>query len=300
MNFLVKLKDMDRRIVFVFVALAVAVPIIFKMDFPVFPGRSVLGLKNFIDGLPAGERVFLSFDFDPASMPELQPAAIAILVHLFRRGVKPVCGANWPVGGDMAEAALAEAVALHRDTFEKAKSDGVLANASKKDLVSGTDYINLGYKPGAIIHVKAIVADFLGPYPVDKDGNSTSHMPIFQNENDRRFAISDIGIIISFTAGTGGIEAFINVAGEHKRPMAAGCTSVNIPRFYTYLQTKQLVGMTGGLPGAAEYEKLIDYLGPARYGIAPQSVAHMVIIGFIILGNIAFLAERAKSDKKPA
>ena len=80
--------------------------------------------------------------------------------------------------------------------------------------------------------------------------------------------------------------------------MAAGCTSVNIPRFVTYLQTGQLVGMTGGLPGAAEYEKLIDYFGKGREGMAPQSIAHLIIMFLIIIGNIAFIAEQRKAKKK--
>ena len=80
--------------------------------------------------------------------------------------------------------------------------------------------------------------------------------------------------------------------------MAAGCTSVNIPRFVTYLQTGQLVGMTGGLPGAAEYEKLIEYFGKGREGMAPQSIAHLIIMLFIIAGNIAFIAEQKKAKKK--
>jgi hypothetical protein len=200
----------------------------------------------------------------------------------------------------MAELAPTRAVEIYEQTYEQAKKDGWLAKDAPAKLRKGVDFVNLGYKPGAIIHVKALVADFMGPYPADRDGTPTKDMEIFRNPAGRRFAMTDVGMIVSFTAGTGGIEAFINVSGEHKRPMAAGCTSVNIPRFYTYLQTKQLVGLTGGLPGAAEYEKLIEYAGPARRGISPQSIAHLVIIGFIILGNLAYLAEQSKAARKAA
>lgn len=298
MDIFIKLKSLDRRWVFLFVALSVCLPMIFKMDFPVFPGKNVQGFYDFIDKLPEGTRVFLSFDYDPASEPELGPSAIAILTHMFRKNLKPMCGGNWPLGGEMAEAALSKAVSIHRDTFDVMKEKGLLAAGSKSDLVKGQDYVNLGYKPGAVIHIKALVSDFMGPYPQDRDGNSTKEMAIFKNADGRKFTMNDVGMIISFTAGTGGIEAFISVAGDHKRPMAAGCTSVNIPRFVTYLQTGQLVGMTGGLPGAAEYEKLIDYFGKGREGIAPQSIAHLVIMLFIIIGNIAFIAEQRKAKKK--
>ena len=211
-----------------------------------------------------------------------------------------MCGGNWPLGGEMAEAALDKAVKIYTSTYDEMKAAGKLAPGCKPTLVKGEDYVNLGYKPGAIIHVKALVTDFMGPYPSDRDGNSTKEMAIFKNPDGRKFSMSDVGIIISFTAGTGGIESFINVAGDHKRPMAAGCTSVNIPRFITYMQTGQLVGMTGGLPGAAEYEKLIDYMGKGREGMAPQSIAHLVIMLFIIVGNIAFIAEQRAAKRKKA
>ena len=125
-------------------------------------------------------------------------------------------------------------------------------------------------------------------------------MSIFKTASGRRFSMSDIELIISYTAGTNGIEAFISNEIFHKRPMAAGCTSVNIPRFTTYLQTGQLVGMIGGLPGAAEYESLVGHKGDGRAGMSPQSIAHLVIMIFIILGNLAFIAENRKTKKKKA
>lgn len=300
MEFFIKLKNLDRRWVFLFVAASVVLPMLLKFDFPVFPGKSVTNLHNFVDALPEGSRCFLSFDYDPASEPELGPSAIAILTHMFRKGHRPLCGGNWPLGGEMAEASLAKAVEIYTATYDELKAAGKLAPSCKKVLIKGEDYVNLGYKPGAIIHVKALVTDFMGPYPSDRDGNSTKEMGIFKNPDGRKFAMSDVGVIVSFTAGTGGIESFINVAGDHKRPMAAGCTSVNIPRFITYLQTGQLVGMTGGLPGAAEYEKLIDYMGKGREGMAPQSIAHLVIMLFIIIGNIAYIAEQRIAKNKKA
>ncbi|MGM0598339.1 MAG: hypothetical protein ACQETH_00860 [Candidatus Rifleibacteriota bacterium] len=298
MDFLINLKNIDRRWVFLFVALGVALPMIFQMGFPVFPGEAVKGLYNFVDELPEGQRCFLSFDYDPASEPELAPSATALLIHMFRKNLKPICGGNWPLGGEMAEAALAQAVKVYEKTYDKFKAEGKLAPGAKPKLKKGTDYINVGFKPGAIIHVKALANDFMGPYPSDREGNPTRKMPIFQTEDGSRFSMEDIGIIMSFTAGTGGIEAFINVAGDHKRPMAAACTSVNIPRFVTYMQTGQLEGITGGLPGAAEYEELIGYMGRGKEGMAPQSMSHLIIMFFIIIGNIAFIAEQRKAKKK--
>ena len=291
MDFLINLKNIDRRYVFIFIAAAVAFPMIFGWSFPVVPGKNVKNIYDFVENLPAQSRIFMSFDYDPGSKPELHPAAVAMMVQMFKKGHKPICGANWPLGGDMAEMAIASASGIFRAQIEK-------AGQKPKELKSGEDWVNLGYKPGATIHVKRLVADFMGPYPTDINGIPTRDMPIFKMKHGKRFSVKDVGMIISFTAGTGGIESYIDVSGEHGRPMAAGCTSVNIPRFYTYIQTKQLVGMTGGLPGAAEYEALVGHTGAACRGMAPQSIAHLVIMLFIVIGNLAYLAEKAREKKR--
>lgn len=298
MDFFLKLKDLDRRWVYVCVALSVILPMVFKFELPIYPGEAVKGFYAKVDSLPEGSRCFVSFDFDPAAEPELGPAATAVFIHMFRRNIKPICGANWPVGGEIAEKCLSEAKKVYLETFDTYRNAGKLAAGCVKEVLYGRDYVNLGYKPGGLIHVKNLCADFMAPYPLDREGSSTDNMAIFKNADGSRFSMNDIALIISYTAGTNGIEAFISVEGDHKRPMACGCTSVNIPRFTTYLQTGQLVGMAGGLPGAAEYESLIDFKGEGRAGMSPQSIAHLVIMLFIVLGNLAYIAENRKFRKK--
>ena len=300
MDFFLKLKDLDRRWVFVCVALSVILPMIFKFELPIYPGEAVKGFHNKINSLPEGSRCYISFDFDPAAEPELGPAATAVYLHMLRRNIKAISGANWPVGPEISEKCFADAKKIYLDTFDEYKAAGKLAAGCTKEVVYGRDFVNLGYKPGGIILVKSMCADFMAPFSQDREGNATENMAIFKNADGHKFSMQDIALIVSYTAGTNGIEAFISVEGDHKRPMACGCTSVNIPRFTTYLQTGQLVGMAGGLPGAAEYETLVEYKGEGRAGMSPQSIAHLVIMIFIILGNLAYIAENRRYGKKKA
>ena len=58
-------------------------------------------------------------------------------------------------------------------------------------------------------------------------------------------------------------------------------------------------GMMGGLAGAAEYETLVQASGTATEGMRPQSVVHLIIIAFIILGNVMyFLYGRQKGGEQ--
>ena len=69
---------------------------------------------------------------------------------------------------------------------------------------------------------------------------------------------------------------------------------------YPFLQAEQVTGIVGGLKGAAEYEKLMGYTGKARLGMVAQSSIHVMIIGLILLGNIAFILSKRKPKKEPS
>jgi hypothetical protein len=49
------------------------------------------------------------------------------------------------------------------------------------------------------------------------------------------------------------------------------------------------------MKGSAEYEKLVNKPGLATIGMDSQSIAHMLIIGFIILGNLLYWREKRKA-----
>jgi uncharacterized membrane protein YdjX (TVP38/TMEM64 family) len=67
--------------------------------------------------------------------------------------------------------------------------------------------------------------------------------------------------------------------------MVAGVTAVSAPEFYPYLQSGQLLGLLGGMAGAAEYEKLRNEKGTATRGMDAQSLAHVFVAVCILLGN---------------
>jgi len=50
--------------------------------------------------------------------------------------------------------------------------------------------------------------------------------------------------------------------------------------------------MLSGLRGAAEYEKLINAPGIATKLMDAQSLAHLLIITLIVLGNVAFVVKQ--------
>ena len=88
-------------------------------------------------------------------------------------------------------------------------------------------------------------------------------------------------------------------------PTAAGVAAVVAPQLYPYFP-RQLFGLLGGVKGAAEYEshfkknhpEFAEMDTPAMVMMGPQTVAHVVIMAFIIIGNVLFFVTRRREAKQ--
>ena len=110
--------------------------------------------------------------------------------------------------------------------------------------------------------------------------------------------LTDFSFVFDLAAGDS-IEFWWIPYGQEKYrfPFAGGCTAVMAPDLFPFLQSGQMLGMLGGLAGAAEYETLIGHQEQATEGMRPQSVTHLIIISFIILGNgMYFLSRRSAGE----
>ena len=80
-----KIMQIDRRIIFILVALAVIIPTLLKVSFPITVSEPPRKLYDYIEDLPSGSTVLIAFDYGPSSMAELQPMGMAFLRHCFRK-----------------------------------------------------------------------------------------------------------------------------------------------------------------------------------------------------------------------
>jgi hypothetical protein len=276
MNIYEKMMSIDRRILFILIALSVIIPLLKPLLLPVNVTKEVENLYGFIDKLKPGDVILFSLDYDPSTMAECHPMALSILRHCFRKGIKPmVTSLARPEGLGTAEMALTQ----------------VVEEYNKKN---GEDYVFLGYKPvpGAVI--LAMGEDFRLAFPNDFYGTNLEDMPMMGGVKSYK----DIKIVITIS-GSGIIDTWVIYAGgRYGVPIGAGVTAVMATGYYRYLQSGQLVGLLGGLKGAAEYEKLIEHPDMAIKGMDGQNMAHLLIVLFIILGNIGyFLGKKAKVSK---
>ncbi len=88
MRFFEWLLKIDRRWIYLSVAVVVILPLLFPIGMPTTITPPVEALYNYIDSLQGtGKAVYLVTDFDPSTMPELLPMATAILRHCFAKKI---------------------------------------------------------------------------------------------------------------------------------------------------------------------------------------------------------------------
>ncbi|KPJ54424.1 hypothetical protein AMJ39_00385 [candidate division TA06 bacterium DG_24] len=265
-----RLMHIDRRIIFLCIALAVLIPFIFPLRLPTYVTRRVKDVYDRIETLtPDDPPVLISIDYDPAAMPELQPMTLAVLRHCFSKDLKVITMTLHQAGPGLALDATSEA-------------------AEEYGKVNGIDYVFLGFKPAIAMVIDQMGQDIHRAFPEDYFGTPLSEIPMIADIH----TYDDISLIVTFAASAI-TEAWVAYAnGPYQEPVAAGCTAVSATDYYPFLQTGQLFGLIGGLKGAAEYEYLIGVPGRAIIGMDAQSIAHLIIIVFVIIGNVAFFVQR--------
>ena len=274
MGFIRWLANIDRRIIFVVIGLAVAGPLLVPLNLPpVTVTSQARAIYDAVEALPTGSTVLVSFDYDPAAAPEVHPMALAFLRHCFTKQHKVIIMALWPQGAQLAVRAISEI-------------------SSEFDLKYGVDYVNLGYKPGGAIVINLIGTSFAKAFPSDINQTPLNQLPLMSKVNN----LKDVAMVMDLSAGDPGIPAWVMVANAlFQRKVAGGTTAVSAPQFFPYLQSGQMMGQLGGMKGAAEYERLVKHPGLGSRGMDSQSVAHAVIIVFIIFANVAYFALRRKT-----
>ncbi|MCK4813561.1 MAG: hypothetical protein KAT14_06450, partial [Candidatus Marinimicrobia bacterium] len=81
-NILEKLDSLDRRIIFLIIALVVLIPLLVPMGLPIETTQLTEDAFNTIDNLPQDAKVLLSFEYGPSTKPEIHPMATSVLRHL--------------------------------------------------------------------------------------------------------------------------------------------------------------------------------------------------------------------------
>lgn len=284
MSFFDTIKNIDRRIIFLFIALSVIIPLLAQIEFTERAGTIVKNVFDKIESLPAGSRVLLSLDYGPSTVPEIQPMVNALVRHCNEKNIKIYFMCLWATGQNLTTLTIDS---VQTEEFP--------------EKVYGVDYVNLGYKAGNEGLINVIITDMKKMYTTDVRGTDINELEAMKPVQN----LSSFDLIVGLGGGTPGIKEWILFAGDPGGiPIAGGCTAVQAPLLYPYWPN-QILGLLGGIKGAAEYEselirqypKYKEKSSPGINMMGPQAIAHIVIMVFIIIGNITFFIERSRERK---
>lgn len=283
-DFLTRLSQVDRRWIFLAIALGTVGPIVRPIGFPVSVTAPVKAIFDKIETLGPENVVMMSIDYGPTTAAENAPMADAVFRHCLARKIKVVVLALYPLGG-----------------LDESRRTCSVVPAEFPGVTYGVDYVNLGYKDGAQPAMRQMGENIESVYPVDASGTPLASLPLMQRVRN----YSNVQLVVSLATGIIG-EYWANlVNAQFGVPVAVGCTAVSAPKYYAYLDAKQMIGLMGGLKSASEYEKLVrdhypeidrTYLNPlmssASRGMDVQTFDHLIIILFIVMGNVTYFLLR--------
>ncbi|MDP2858251.1 MAG: hypothetical protein Q8P50_09775 [Bacillota bacterium] len=270
-----KLQNVDRRIIYALMVIVVIVPLFSPIGLPISINPDLTQrFFDFIEKLPAGSIVWMGPDYSPGASAELNPQVAAVFRHLLMKGHKVIFFAMWEQGAS-----------LSRNVAEP-----IAKEMGKK---YGEDWVHLGYKPGSAIALRAMVNDvWQASAGVDINGTKLGDLPLMAKVKKLD---NSVALCIDFSSGSPGDGDYRQyVTDPQNIPLMSGQVAVQVPTRLPYIRSGQQKGIIPGLRGAAEYEKLIKKPGAATQLMDAQSLGHVLIIFFILLGNIGFVATRKK------
>ena len=277
----------DRRIIYLLLTIFVMLPFFIRFSLRQNIMPQTQKLYDFVDSIPPQNKaVIISFDYTPQTMPECHPMAIALLRHCFARKI-PIIGMSFDIQGP----------GLAVDAFTRVADEFNEHAVTREDsIIYGEDYVYLGWKSGFTAAVLDMGESIAGVFPRDYFRTPVDSFPLMQRT--RNYKNIEIAIVLSAAAWP---EYWVLYPqSRYGVKVGAGLTAVMAPKYYPFVQTGQFSGMMSGMKGAAEYEHLIvqngyaEELGRADTGMNSQTIVHLLIIIFIILGNIGFFFSRRK------
>lgn len=269
-RFLDKVANADRRILFLLVIAVIMFPIMRPLALPGLKVTdSVRGVYDEIEKLPPGSMIAVSFDFDPASKPEVYPMAMAVCRHAFKKNIRVLALNLWVTGTGLADEILTLTAAEYGKKY-------------------GEDYVFLGWQPSPMAVITGVFLDLYKIYPKDQRGNDTKSLPMLKGFKN----FQQLGYFVTLGAGSPGLPQWVQYGSDkYKIKMGGGCTAVSEPGYRPYYPV-QITGLIPAMKGAAEYESLIGHPDKAYAGLDAISLGHFLILLLLALCNLIPIISR--------
>lgn len=280
---LTRLDQLDRRIVFLLLGLAVALPFVVKLDMRAEPSPKTRQFAAALDrAIATGKPLLIGVDFGPQTMAEMEPILLSVMEQAFAARAKLVFLTFLP-----------EAAAQMR---------GYLGRAEKQHgLVYGRDYVFLGYASAYTIAISSLGTSLRSYFHSDDRGTPLDDLPLTKDLQ----TVMDFGAVVNVASNTMPHTWITYGVGPYGFDLLVGCGAVQATDYYPFVQSGQVKGLIAGGRAAAEYETLLldsgvlKASGDATRALGSQSLALLTILGLVVLGNMSHFLQRKNRRERP-
>ncbi len=278
-NLLVSMSEIDRRYIFVTMAVVVVLPFFSPVQFQVKPSEETLRFDRELDAAIASRKpIMVGVDYGPQTMAELEPILLSVMHKLFHKGKKVVFLTFNPETTTL----------MHRYLPEMEKKYG---------LTYGEDYVFLGVAAAFHTAIYALGSSIEEYFHEDDRGTPIGDIPLMKNVKK----YDDVSAVFSIASNNMPHHWVTWGVAPYDFDFLMASTATQAPDYFPYIQTGQVKGLIAGGRAGAEYEWMLvkqgvlSEPGGSTRGLGSQSLALLTIIVFIILGNIGYFARRRQS-----
>ena len=276
------LPTVARWIIYAILIIVVALPIIVGeplLSRTIEPTAATVDMHGAVESLASRDPVLVAFDYDPTTSGEMDMIAKALIGHLMDQEARVVVVSLLPAGPATAQAILDE-LGVDRPGY----AEGY-----------GEQYTNLGYLPGQAAGVRLLGLSMQTALPRDFYGTPLSELPVLQGLDSTQ----DFSLIVELAAAQDTLRWWIEQASTpYAVALGTGSSAAVVPiaRPYYETESRQLVGLVGGVADAVTYEALAGgQNGPTSSSAArldSQLAGQIVFILVILVGNVIYFSRR--------
>ncbi|MCD6249274.1 MAG: hypothetical protein J7J98_02930 [candidate division Zixibacteria bacterium] len=261
----------QRHYVFIGLALVVIVTMLLPYRPEIVPSAETRRMHEYIDSLPEGSVLLISFDHEASSLPEIKPLALALLRHAFSKRLKLIGIALLPEGTGVGYGLMREA-------------------AREYDMSYGEDFVYLGFRPQYVAAILSMGESIPETFPEDYLGQAYDQLPMLNGIEN----YDDLACVISVADGSLTTHWVEYGHARYRVKVSAFVAASMVTTYDPYLASGQIYAMVSGLRGAAEYEKLIGIGGSGARGMLAQTSMHLYVILMIIIGNLIYFRQKQR------
>lgn len=268
-----KIQEVDRRYIYVLMFIVTFYPILSPIGLPLKVSDLSKTFYTSVDSVPEGGLVVVFNSMSPDLWPETEPGTIGLFNHIFSRPLKLLI--------------------VHLVAGGVPLIDNALEISDKRGKVYGEDFVVTPFMMGGEPTIGAFCADIIGVVKTDIEGTPLEDLSMMKDIK----TIKDASLVIQVTGSP--IEPMIRqVYTTYDIPLAVIAVGGYVASYLPYYATGQLAaGILPGLRGGAEYELLIGKPGIGSTRTDCLSTMYLLIIGVVILGNIAYFMSRGRGVK---